>query len=243
MSYLYQTFCYQPLYNGLIFLLAISPSWVDAGTAILIFTLLVKLVLYPLSKASIVSQIKMKEMQPRMDEIKKKFTDPSQQSMATLALYKEMGVNPFSGILLLFIQIPIIFALYKLFLSGGLPTVDPNLLYSFVSVPQVIDMHFFGIDISQKSIILAFIAAVAQYFQIKYSVPEVKHDPTAAPSFGNDFAKMMSVQMKYVLPVIVFVASFTVNAGIAIYLFTSSIFAIAQELYIRKALARQGLKR
>ena len=241
MSYLYHTFFYNPLYNGLVFLIDVLPAWVDVGIAIVIFTVLVKLILYPLSKAAIKSQIAMKELQPKMGEIKRKYSDKTQQSMETMKLYKEAGVNPFSGIFVLIIQIPIILALYKIFLSGGLPNISADLLYSFVNVPETINMHFLGIDLIKKSLILALLAGISQYFQIKFSIPEIKKTfaNVGSASFSDDLTRMMSVQMKYVLPVVVFFASYGVNAAIAIYWTTSNLFAIGQELVVRRKLIKK----
>ncbi|MEI6345640.1 MAG: YidC/Oxa1 family membrane protein insertase [bacterium] len=234
MSYLYHTFFYEPLYNGLIFVISILPHWADFGVAIVLFTVIVKLILYPLSRKSVVSQMKMKELEPRINEIKAQYKEPAEQSMQTMKLYKEMGINPFSSILLVFIQIPIILALYRLFYNGGLPHIDTALLYSFVHAPEVVTMKLWFIDITKKSWELALLAAGTQFFQIKYSMPVTKKDPAAAPSFGTDLAHAMSTQMKYVLPVIVFFASYSINAGIAIYWTTSNVFAIGQELFIRR---------
>ena len=241
MTYLYHTFFYNPLYNGLVFLIDVLPTWVDVGIVIVIFTVLVKLILFPLSKAALKSQIAMKELQPKIDQIKKEHKDPTQQSMATMKLYKEAGANPFSGILVLLIQIPIIIALYRIFLTGGLPHISADLLYSFVHVPEAVNMHFLGIDLAKKSLVLALLAAVSQFFQIRFSIPEIKKDANAdgKASFGNDLTRMMSVQMKYVLPVVVFFASYGVNAAIAIYWTTSNLFAIGQELVVRRKLVKK----
>ena len=234
MSYLYHTFFYDTLYNGLIFLINTLPQWADLGVAIVVFTVIVKLILFPLSRKAVLSQMKMKELEPRINELKAKYKDPAEQSMQTMKLYKESGINPFSSILLIFIQIPIILALYQIFYSGGLPKIDASLLYSFIHSPELVTMKLWFIDITKKSWELALLAAITQFFQIKYSMPVTKKDPNVAPSFGTDLAHAMSTQMKYVLPVIVFFASYSINAGIAIYWTTSNVFAIGQELFIRR---------
>lgn len=239
MSYLYHTFFYEPLYNGLILLINLLPQWADFGMAIVLFTIIVKLILFPLSRKAVVSQMKMKELEPRISEIKAQYKDPTEQSVQTMKLYKEAGINPFSSILLIFIQIPIVIALYRLFYSGGLPHIDTSLLYSFIHAPEVVKMKLLFIDITKKSWELALLAAGSQYFQIKYSMPIAKKDPKAEPSFGGDLAHAMSTQMRYVLPVIVFVASYNINAGIAIYWITSNLFAIGQELFVRRGGAKK----
>lgn len=238
MSYLFNIFFYKPLYNGLIFLINILP-WVDIGIIVILFTCIVKLILFPLSKKSVLTQIKMKEIQPDLDAIKEKHKNNKQeQALKVMALYKEKKVNPFSGILLLFIQIPIIFALYFVFLKGGLPKIDTNMLYSFIKIPESVDISFFGLmDITQKSYLMAFFAALTQFFQVKFAVPNFKKidNKLKSNSFKDDLAKSMSIQMKYILPVIIFFISRGLPAVVALYWTTSNLFAIGQELYLRRS--------
>lgn len=236
MSYLFNLFFYQPLYNGLVLLIDILP-WVDIGVVVVLFTCVVKLVLFPLSKKSVLTQIKMKEIQPELDAIKEKYKDNKQeQALKVMALYKERKINPFSGILLIFIQIPIIFALYFVFLKGGLPNIKTDLLYSFVKVPSSVSALFLGfMDITQKSYAMAFLAALTQFFQVRFAMPKVKKTTPNQPSFKDDLAKSMSVQMKYILPVIIFFIARGLPAVVALYWTTSNLFTIGQELYLRRA--------
>ncbi len=232
---MYHEYIFKPLYNGLMFLFDTLP-WIDAGVAVILFTCIVKLALFPLSKKAIITQARMKEIQPEMEAIQKKYKDDKQAlSLATFDLYKKKQVNPFSSIVLIFIQLPILWALYSIFVRSGLPTVNTELLYSFVQVP-VINMNFLSLlDITGKSLILSVIAAVAQYYQIKYAfgkVPEKKENP----SFQDDFARTMSLQMKYIFPIMVLVISYTTSGVIAIYWTISSLFTLAQEIYVKKHL-------
>src|SRR3989344_1032016 len=106
---------YQPLYNGLIALINILP-WEDAGFAVIVFTILIKLILFPLSKKSVVTQFRLKQLAPEIEKIKKTYTDKQEQSRQMLQLYKTNKINPFLSIILVFIQLPIIFGLYFVFL-------------------------------------------------------------------------------------------------------------------------------
>lgn len=224
---------YQPLYNGLIFLISLSPL-IDLGVAVILFTCIVRLILFPLSRKAVRTQLRMKEIEPKMQAIREKYKDNrEEQARQTMALYKESGVNPFSGILLLLIQLPIIISLYQIFYSSGLPKVAMGLLYSFVKVPHAISTMFLGsIDITQKSLVFALLAAVSQYFQVHFSMP--LQPKSATPSFSNDLARSMSIQMKYVFPIIVFFIAYNISAAIAIYWLTSNLFTIGQEIYIRR---------
>lgn len=238
MSHLFNLFFYKPLYNGLIFLIGVLP-WVDIGIVVILFTCLVKLVLFPLSKKSVLTQIKMKEIQPELDVIKEKYKDSKQeQSLKVMALYKERKINPFSGILLIFIQIPIIFALYFVFLKGGLPKINSDLLYSFIKIPASIDVSFLGLlDITQKSYAMAFFAALTQFFQVKFAAPKIKKTGASGneSSFKDDLAKSMSIQMKYILPIIIFFIAKGLPSVVALYWTTSNLFTIGQELYLRRS--------
>ncbi|HEY4500249.1 MAG TPA: YidC/Oxa1 family membrane protein insertase, partial [Candidatus Paceibacterota bacterium] len=230
---------YNPLYNGLIFLADLLPFF-DAGVIIILFTIIVKIILFPLSKKAVRTQAMMKLVEPELKSIKEKYKNDKQtQAMETMKLYKEKKVNPFSSILLLLIQIPILWALYKIFYSNGLSTINADILYSFVNVPPAISTFFLDIiDVSQKNIWLAVIAAVSQYFQISLSTPNIPKK-TEGGGFQEDFARSMHIQMKYVLPIIILFVSYQVAGALALYWATSNLFMIGQELYIRKQLARE----
>lgn len=235
-SYLYHTFIADPLYNGLILLMDAIP-WVDAGVAVILFTIIIKLVLFPLSRKSVITQLRVKEIEPELNIVKEKYKNDKQvQAQEIMNLYRNKGINPFSGIFNILIQLPILIALYSIFLKSGLPVVNTDILYDFIKVP-VVDMNFLGlINIADKSIILSIIAAVAQYLQIRYSLPPT---PKAKPnaSFQDDLARSVNMQMKFVFPIVILFISYTATATIALYLIVSSLFMIAQEIYIRKHLA------
>ncbi|OHA15469.1 MAG: hypothetical protein A3G52_00635 [Candidatus Taylorbacteria bacterium RIFCSPLOWO2_12_FULL_43_20] len=247
MSNIYNNFVYEPLYNGLVFLLSLLPAWANAGIAIIIFTIIIKLILFPLSKASIKTQIKMKELQPKMEEIKNKYKDNKQeQSIRIMALYKENKLNPFSSIFLLLIQLPIIFALYSIFARGGLPMINDAILYPFINVPASVDMHFLGIDLAAKSLILALLVAITQFIQMKLTFPKAKpkQERNAGSDLKQDMMHNMQSQMMYILPIFIFVIAYPLPplskvfpllpAALILYWLVSNIFMIGQELYVRK---------
>jgi len=235
MAHFFDTFFYIPLYNGLIGLFDLVP-WLDAGLVIILFTILIKLLLFPISKKSVRTQLLMKDIQADVDEIKKNSKGNKQQeTIKIMALYKEKKINPFSGILLVLIQLPILFALYYIFFQGGLPKVDTSLLYSFIPTPDSISMKFLGfVDITQKNIIIAILAAVSQFFQIRLALPATPKKTGTESNFKDELAKSMNTQMKYVMPVFVLIAAATLPAVISIYWTTSNLFMIGQELYIRR---------
>jgi YidC/Oxa1 family membrane protein insertase len=231
MSAFYHTFFFDPLYNTLVLLFQVLP-WADAGLIVILLTVLVRLLLFPLSRKAVLTQVKMAEIGPELEAIKEKYKDnPEEQARRTLALYKERGVNPFSGILVIIIQIPIILALYQIFLH--LPEVRSELLYSFVSAPESINTTFLGIvDIAGKSAIIALLAAISTYFQLK--VAAMGQKTPKGNSFGDNLTRSMQTQMKYIFPVIVFFISYKISGVIALYWLTTNLFSIGQEIFVRR---------
>lgn len=236
ISSFFKTVFYQPLYNGLIYLMDVLPFF-DAGVIVILFTIIVKLIMFPLSVKATKAQIEMKEIEKDLQYIKEQYPDKQIQTQKTIELYKEKNINPFAGFLVLLIQLPIIIALYQIFLKSGLPSINLELLYSFVSAPLSIQMNFLGlIDIAGKSVVLAVLAGVSTYIQIAYATPVPRKDGDIKnkPSMQEDVMKMMQTQMKYVFPILVTFISWSVSAAVSIYWITSNIFTIGQELYIRK---------
>lgn len=243
LSSLFNAVLYNPLYNAFIGLISTFP-WIDAGIVVIILTLLVKLVLFPLSQKSVRSQIEMKSIQPEIDEIKTKYKDNKQeQALKTMQLYKERGINPFSGIFLALIQLPILIALYMVFYRGGLDVIHTEALYSFIKAPTEINKVFLGLfDITQKNVYLAVIVAIGQFLQVKFTMPSFKKSKEDKEkkevSFQEELGRSMSVQMKYVMPVFMFFIARSFPALVSLYLITSSLFAIGQELYMKKLLKK-----
>lgn len=233
-SGIFATLFYQPLYNTLVLILGAVPG-ANVGVSIILLTVVVRSILLPLSHKSVVSQAKMRSIAPHLEKVKEKYKDDKQeQARKTMELYKEHGINPFSGCLLVLIQLPIIFALYFVFFKG-LPDLNAEHLYSFVTLPSAVSMMFLGVVLSKKSIILAFLAAITQYYQIKLSIPALPPaQKDAKPSFKDDFARSFNVQMRYMLPAIVFFISYSISAAVALYWATSNLFSIAHELYVKR---------
>lgn len=240
----FKTVIYVPLYNILVLLLNVD--WVDAGLAAVILTILVKLVLYPLSKKATITQTLMKEKEGELAQIKEQYKDKQEQAVKTLEFYKKNKINPFSSMFTVILQIPIIFSLYYIFYKSGLPNINMDLLYSFVKAPSEVSMMFLGIfDISQKSIILALLAAASSFWQMHLASAPAKDRNGGSPSIKSsasdkqDLSKMMAKQMKYTMPVIVFVISWQISAIVALYWFVSNLVGVAQNAYVRNQLAKR----
>ncbi len=237
-GWIWHTFFFDPVYNGLIFFIKIIPGG-DVGLAIIFTTVVVKLILLPLSVKAVKTQAIMREIEPRLKSIKKDIKDKQEQAQAMMALYKEAGVNPFASILQMFIQLPIIIALYLSVSNGGgnaLPEINTSLLYGFIAIPETISTLFMGlVEITDRSLVLAILAGGTQFIHTRLSLPALApRDPKAEPSMKEDFSRNMQMQMRYVLPVIITVVAYTISAAIALYFFVSNIVSIAQEFYIRR---------
>ncbi|MBU3668962.1 MAG: membrane protein insertase YidC [Candidatus Taylorbacteria bacterium] len=235
---MFSTLFYNPLYNALVFLIDVIPGG-DVGIATIVLTCIVKLVLFPLSKQATKTQLLMKKLEPEMKKLREKYEGNREQlALKTLEFYKENNLNPFASFFLILIQLPIILALAFVFLRGGLPVINTEILYSFINVPYVVNTNFLGlVDITKVSLILGVLTGLAQFVQIRLSVPALeKKDVNASknPSFGEDFQRSMNVQMRYVMPIFMFIVCLNVSGAVALYWITGSIFMIAQELYIRK---------
>lgn len=238
-SSIWHNFFFDPVYNTLVFFIDVFPGG-DVGLSIIATVVVVKLILLPLSIKAAKTQKVIREIEPKLLEIKEKFKDKrEEQAQALLAIYKEAGINPISSVLLIFLQLPIVIALYLAVSNGGgvpLPSINTGLLYSFIPEPVVASMSFLGMfDITAKSMILALLAGITQFWQVKMVMPALPpKDPSAAPSFKDDFARNMQLQMRYVMPVIIFFVAYALSAAIALYFVVSNIVAILQEIYIKK---------
>lgn len=238
MSWIWHTFFFDPVYNTLVFFIDVVPGG-DVGLAIIFTTVVVKFVLLPLSVKAVKTQVAMREIEPELKKIKEEIKDSQEQAQAMLTLYREAGVNPFASILLLFIQLPIIIALYLSVSKGGgipLPEINTALLYSFIPNPETISTIFVGLfDITERSLILALLAGGSQFIHTRLSLPKLApKDPKAPASMKDDFARNMQLQMRYVLPIVITIFAYTISAAIALYFFVSNLVGIAQEFYIRK---------
>ncbi len=233
ISNLFHAGIYDPLYNGLTFFVGIIPTH-DIGLAIIALTIVVRIIIYPLSSRAIKAQMAMKKVAPEIDILKAKYKDNrEEQGKAIFALYKERGVHPFASIGLMLIQFPVLIGLYWVFYAGGFPEVDASLLYSFIHVPASVNMEFLGIlDMSKRSIILAVLAALTQLVYTRLSMGPRQKALESTPveaSLSGDIAKSFDLQARYMLPVIIGVIAYTIPAAAPLYWVTSNMLMILQE--------------
>ena len=208
-------------------LMAVFP-WIDIGVAIILLTIIVRLVLFPFSRQSIKTQIRMREIQPEIAALQKKYTNKQEQTLKTMELYRQKGIRPLAGVLILFIQLPILLGLYYVFAKSGLPTINTTILYPFVHIPTI-NMNFLGVlDMSKMSILMAAIAAISQYIQLRFSLAS-----QVSSSDPNNPAAAMSKQMRYIMPAMIFILAFRFPAAISLYWAVGNLFMLGQELFVR----------
>jgi YidC/Oxa1 family membrane protein insertase len=230
MIYLWNIIIYQPIYNLLIFI-AQHITAQNVGLAVVVLTIIIRLILFPLSKKSIVGQYKMRSLEPKLQALKKQGLSKEAEAQATFALYKDEKINPFSGCLYIIIQLPILLALSICFSHG----VDqPTHLYSFLSTVGLKDTFLGFINLTKPFFWLALIAGISQMIQA-FLVPQpVPPGNSGDNNMQAQLAKSLSVQTRYILPIlIVFIASRLASA-VSLYWAVANIFSILQELYLRK---------
>lgn len=185
------------------------------GLAIILLTILVKMVLYPLTHKQMHSMIEMQKIQPKVKEIQNKYKDkdPKKMQEKVMELYKEHGVNPMAGCLPLLIQMPILIALYRALIK-----------YKFVDITHA--SFFWVSSLSDKDpyFILPVLAGATTYIQSKMTTSMA--DPTQR-------AMLMT------MPVFIAWISSTVPAGLALYWVVFNITGIAQQYIINKQVKRK----
>lgn len=235
---LFYTVFYEPLYNLLVFFYDLFPAG-GIGLAIILVTLVTKGILFPFTFKSLQSQRSMQELQPKIAKIREDYKDDKEKmAQELMSVYKDNNVNPFSSCLPLLIQLPIFFALFRV-LRDGMVEVKADIIYSFVPVPEVIDSMFLGlIDLSQISIPLAVLAAIAQYFQVKRTVAQKPAKEVKGKSGAMDENMManMNKMMLYFMPVVTLVIGVTsLPGGVMLYwLSTTFLTIVLYSIFLKK---------
>lgn len=232
-----KTIFFNPFYNALVLLVGFMPAQ-DIGLAIITLTVLVKIAIFPIYRQSIQTNLKLKEIGPEIEALKKKYADDKMvQSQKIMEAYKLNNINPLSGFVVILIQIPIFITLYYVFSSN----LDLHLdsLYSFIHFPSHSNVHFLGFfDLNvTKNYLFAILTALTQFIQTKLTLPAAPAGPKKAlgeGSFAEDLSRSMNLQMTYVMPVFIGFIAISLPAAVSLYWITSNSIHIAMELLWRK---------
>jgi YidC/Oxa1 family membrane protein insertase len=224
---------YQPILNLLIFLYN-TAAIKDLGLAIILLTLIIKAVFWPLGRSAIKSQKALQDLQPKMEALKKQYGDnKAELSRATMELYKNNQVNPFSSCLPLLIQLPFLFAVYRVLRDATLNNL--GLIYTFINRPEHINTIAFGfLDLAKANYVLAILAGLAQFLQAKMMI--TTKPPINTPgSKDESMAAIMNKQMLYFMPALTVFIGLSLPGGLTLYWFVlTAVTAIQQYTTFRK---------
>ncbi len=221
---------YQPILNLLIWLHNAIPGD-DFGWAIIALTVLIKIILLPLSARALHSQKALQDLQPKVDELRKKYKDDrQQQGRELMRLYREERVSPFSSCLPLLIQLPFLLAIYQV-LSDEVASGSLDRLYPFVASPPALDTMFLGtIDLESPSIAVALVAGVLQFLQTKMLVH--RRQPAVPGAADESITSMMNKQMLYIAPIITVVFGATLPSGLTLYWTVNTLATLIQQVIV-----------
>ncbi len=229
----------QPIFNVLMLLDHVLG---DFGLAIILLTVLVRLILFPLTLKQLKSTKAMQAIQPLIADVKKQYPkDQRAQLEATQAIYKEYGINPAAGCLPLFIQLPVLYGLFNSLntVLRNHPTVQSinNTIYPFLphfsKLPDAnlnwftfINPHaFINLGASDPTHILPILAALATFIQLRMS------QPRTTTATKNAMSQQMQI-MQFIMPIITLVFAWTFPAGLALYWTTTSVFSMVQQYFV-----------
>jgi YidC/Oxa1 family membrane protein insertase len=255
---LFQALFTQPIFNTLMLLYRLFG---DFGLSIVVLTLIIKLLLFPLTLQQLKSAKANQALQPQMQEIRRKYAKDQQgQAMAIQALYKEYGINPLAGCLPLLLQLPVLYGMYFAF-SAVLSSPDiykevTSLLYPFVQSfahftretlnTHTLSLNWFiwlkflqpawpwSISLAQPdpTHILPIIAAVATFVQLRMSLPPTAATSTKGKPAQSDPTTSSMKMMQYVMPFFTLFISWSLPCGLALYWTVSSVFHAVQQYFV-----------
>jgi len=232
---------YKPIYNTLIFFTDINPSH-SLGIAIILLTLLIRVILLVPSQKALRSQKRLQEIQPKIQEIQRKYKGNQERiAMETMALWKSAKANPLGSCLPILLQFPILIALYFAVREVTIGGAAYN-LYAFQENFDFSTIHTIflnTLDLAEKNIIaLPIIVGLLQFTQMKLTfamrkTPKQKTPPKKKDD-GMPDMQTMNKTMTYTMPIMIAFFTATLPAGVGLYWGTSTIFAIGQTLVINR---------
>ena len=211
------------LVNFVVFVLnAIYKIVGNYGIAIIIVTILMRIIVFPLTLKQEKSMKKMREIQPEMDKLKEKYKDnPQEFQKKTAELYREAGVNPLGGCLPLLIQLPIFVALYYAFIGDAIPSNAKFLWFTLKQPDRLFMIGTFAFNL------LPILNVVITFIQQKIM---------AAP--GQDNQQMQT--MLYMMPIMMLLIFYRMPSGVTLYYLVSGALALLQQYIILKGRSDDG---
>lgn len=237
IGFLWHIILVLPITNVLVALARVFGG--NYGVAIIIFTLLMRFITWPLTSSQYRASRAMQAIQPRMQELQKKYKgkDPKKLQAETMALYREAGVNPLGCILPMIVQMPIWIALYDVILISlgsapeSLVTLSKNLYpIPFVHTAVPINNHLliWNLGQSDRTYILPFLVAATMYVQQKLITPP----PASGTMTQQQQTQQQTTQMMtWMMPLMFGFWSLSVPAGLALYWFISNLSGIVLQYF------------
>ena len=257
ISKIFVSLVYAPIYNLFIWLVNIFSG--SFWWAIIFVTIIIRLILVWPQHKSMISQRKLQEIQPKINKIKEE-NKWNQQAiwMKVWELYKKEKINPFGSCGILFIQIPIILVLYNVILSVK-DYSNTFYLYSFLENFDIskIDFNFYWLDLFQtwwtQWIILAVVVWLIQFIQIKLSFSFTKKDDSdkkwvvlEKKSWDDKYSQMMpdtelmNKFMLYVVPLMIWFATYSLFSWVGVYWWISTLFMLIQQIIVNKIMKKSS---
>lgn len=234
MKELFDILFYHPFFNALIFLYNSLPFH-DLGLAIIILTIIVKALLWPISWQQLKAQKGLQDLQPKIKALQQQYKDDKQAlGVAQMKLFSEHKINPLTSCLPSLVQIPFLIALFYTFING-LKEHDFSILYPFMVAPASFQEAFLGTFslTADHNIPLAIVVAATQFAQAWMLLPKT---PAHVKGSGDeDMTAAMNKQMTYMMPIMTGYFSYIFPSGLGLYWIVQSLLSIAQQwLFLRK---------
>ncbi len=237
---IFRTFISKPLFNLLVLIAAYVPGH-NLGLAIILLTVLVKLLLLIPNQHALKSQKKMQQLQPRLDELKKKYGDDSKRLQEeTLKLWKDMKINPLESCLPIGLQFPILIGLFYAVRDGGNVAIAKHLLYApLQDLPWSLTTNFAGLDLLQPNLyFFPPLLVILQFLQMRmmFQRQKAKAKPQVIEVGKKSWMPELNQQavMQYALPLMIGFFAIKFPAAVSLYWGISTLFAIAQQWYVMR---------
>lgn len=222
------------------------------GFSIIVLTIIIRLILYPLTASQIKASKKMQDINPHLSKLKEKHkNDAKMLQQETMKLYKEFGINPLAGCLPVVIQLPVIWGLYSVLNkiirigAGNLNEINKIAYVDFLKLTKAWDTTFFGIPLSQNPshlittlgivvLLIPILTGVFQFLQSKMLIPYQQNKAVVkkGEEKKEDFAQAFQTQSLYIFPIMIGFFSYTFPIGLSLYWNTFTIFGIIQQYII-----------
>lgn len=252
MSQLWHFILYQPLVNALIFLYQIL--FHNLGLAIIVLTIAIRFLLFPLTSSSMKAANKMRELTPEIEKLKKRHGDDKQaMAKAQMDLYRQHGANPAAGCLPQIVQLIILIALYQAFIlllktDGDVIQRINQILYPALKLPPetIINTRFLYLNLTKPDVfpiagffvplpgLFLIAAALVQFLSSKMMTPALtgaQKEAAKTPQKSDDMATAMQSQMTYMFPLMTILIGYSFPSGLILYWFIFSLFNTIQQYF------------